>query len=125
MDKNENISSTGGQVDKGESSCVLRLCLMSKKNGLSHQSQHKRWKGQLMELQTTVPHQEPIESSGIISQDSLPWKFPAKIQDGLRSRNIEPEIFGDQMIFMSMFNDIDWKQEMQQRRVYFKFRTNQ
>ena len=31
-----------------------------------------------------------------------------KIQDDLRERNIEPEKFTAWIIFMSMFNDIDW-----------------
>ena len=31
-----------------------------------------------------------------------------KIQNDLRERNIEPEKFTDRIIFLSMFNDIDW-----------------
>ena len=31
-----------------------------------------------------------------------------KIQDDLQERNIEPEKFTHRIIFMSMFNDIDW-----------------
>ena len=31
-----------------------------------------------------------------------------KIQGDLRSRGLEPEEFRDRIIFMSMFNDIDW-----------------
>ena len=32
-----------------------------------------------------------------------------KIQKDLRDRNIEPEKFEDRIIFMSMFNDIEWR----------------
>ena len=31
-----------------------------------------------------------------------------RIQKDLQVQNIEPEIFGDRVIFMSMFNDIEW-----------------
>ena len=33
-----------------------------------------------------------------------------KIQNDLQERNIEPEKFEDRIIFMSMFNDIEWTQ---------------
>ena len=48
---------------------------------------------------------EPIE---------FEWKgfsslqFLQKIQDDLQERNIKPEEFTDRIIFMSVFNDIDW-----------------
>ena len=31
-----------------------------------------------------------------------------EIQNSLRNRNIQPKEFKDQIIFISMFNDIDW-----------------
>ena len=34
-----------------------------------------------------------------------------EIQNDLRKRNIKPEEFSDQIIFMSMFNDIDWRRK--------------
>ena len=49
-----------------------------------------------------------FNSSGIFSQDFRHCRFFRKIQDDLRERNIQPEEFTDQIIFMSMFNDIDW-----------------
>ena len=51
---------------------------------------------------------EPIE----FEWNSLPGFSSLQIlpesQDDLRERNIEPEKFTDRIIFMSMFNDIDW-----------------
>ena len=52
-----------------------------------------------------------VNSSGIFSQDFRHCRFFRKIQDDLRERNIQPEEFTDQIIFMSMFNDIDWTRE--------------
>ena len=34
-----------------------------------------------------------------------------KIQGDLREQNIEPEIFTGRIIFMSMFDDIDWRKK--------------
>ena len=31
-----------------------------------------------------------------------------KVQEDVQSRNFDPETFGDRIIFMSTFNDIDW-----------------
>ena len=47
-----------------------------------------------------------LSSSGISSQDL--HQILQRIQNGLQERNIEPEKFGDRIIFMSMFNDIEW-----------------
>ena len=43
-----------------------------------------------------------------------------KIQHDLRERNVEPEKFTDWIIFMSMFNDIDWTKK--RKRWNFVFR---
>ena len=50
----------------------------------------------------------PLNSSGIFSQDFRHCRFFRKTQTDSRERNIEPEKFTDRIIFMSMFNDIDW-----------------
>ena len=55
--------------------------------------------------------ENPLDSSGIFSQDFRHRRFFRKIQDDLRERNIKPEHFVDRTIFMSMFNDIDWTRE--------------
>ena len=52
---------------------------------------------------------EPIELEwnkipGLTSLEIL-----QKVPKDLKDRNIEPEKFGDRMIFMSMFDDIDWR----------------
>ena len=52
--------------------------------------------------------QNQLNWSGIFSQDIPHGRFVQKIQNDLQERNIEPEQFGDRIIFMSVFNDIDW-----------------
>ena len=46
-----------------------------------------------------------LSSSGIFSYDF------GRFRTTLKSRNIDPEQFGDRIIFMSMFNDIDWNKK--------------
>ena len=75
----------------------------------------KRWEGQVGELKMCASH---IESQGIDGEPTeLEWnilpgfsslQILQKIQNDLREQNIEPEKFTDTIIFMSMFNDIDW-----------------
>ena len=45
-----------------------------------------------------------------------------KIQDDLRERNIEPEKFTDRIIFMSMFNVLDWTRKGNDGILCFEFR---
>ena len=40
----------------------------------------------------------------------------------LQKRNIEPEKFGDRIIFMSMFNDMN-SQEKEMKRIAFQIQT--
>ena len=49
-----------------------------------------------------------LSSSEIFSHDLCYWKILQRIQKDLQVQNIEPEIFGDRVIFMSMFNSIEW-----------------
>ena len=49
-----------------------------------------------------------LNSSGICSQNFVHCRLLQVIQNDLRKRNIKHEKFTDQIIFMSMFNDIDW-----------------
>ena len=51
---------------------------------------------------------EPIE---------FEWNILRKIQEILQHRNIDPEKFEDRIIFMSMFNDIDWNKRKYVRGV--------
>ena len=51
---------------------------------------------------------QQLNSSGIFSQDFRHCRIFKKIQDDLRERNIKLEDFTDLIIFMSMFNDVDW-----------------
>ena len=48
-----------------------------------------------------------------------------EIQDDLQKRNSEPEKFTDRIIFMSMFNDIDWTRKGNEIILFFEFRKSQ
>ena len=52
----------------------------------------ERWKGQLIPGLTSL-------------------EIVRKIQDDLQSSNSKPENFGDRIIFVSMFSDIDWNKK--------------
>ena len=51
---------------------------------------------------------EPIEFEWNIFPGRTSLEILRKIQKDLQEQNIEPENFEDRIIFMSMFNDIDW-----------------
>ena len=51
--------------------------------------------------------EKQLNSSGIFPKFS-PLKILQEIQQDLERKNIKPEEFTDRIIFMSMFNDIDW-----------------
>ena len=51
---------------------------------------------------------EPIEFEWNIFVGLASLEILQKIQEDLQDRNLEPEDFEDQIIFMSMFNDIEW-----------------
>ena len=51
---------------------------------------------------------EPIEFEWNIVPGLTSLLILQRIQSDFRERNIEFEEFGDRVIFMSMFNDIEW-----------------
>ena len=74
-----------------------------------------RWEGQVEEFKMSASYkellvidEEPIEFEWNILTGFSSLQLLQKIQNDLRERNIEPEKFTDRIIFMSMFNDIDW-----------------
>ena len=74
-----------------------------------------RWEGQVEEFKVSLSYKElmkiegePIEVEWSILPEFSSLQILQKIQNDLRERNIEPEKFTDRIIFMSMFNDIDW-----------------
>ena len=71
-----------------------------------------------MDFQTTVSNQEfygidgdPIEFEWNILPGLTSLAMLRKVQDHLQNSNIKPENFGDRIIFMSTFNDIDWNKK--------------
>ena len=74
-----------------------------------------RWEGQVEEFQMSASYKEllGIDGETIEFEWNILPGFSSlqrlqKIQNDVRARNIEPEKFTDRIIFMSMFNDIDW-----------------
>ena len=51
---------------------------------------------------------EPMDSSGIFSQDSPHCSSATKSKSSCLKMSVEPEEFTGRIIFMSMFNDISW-----------------
>ena len=51
---------------------------------------------------------EPLEFEWNILTGFSSLQILQNIQHDLRERNVEPEKFTDRIIFMSIFNDIDW-----------------
>ena len=74
-----------------------------------------RWEGQVEEFKMSASYKEllgidgePIEFEWNILPRFSSLQLLQKIQNDVRERNIEPEKFTDRIIFISMFNDIDW-----------------
>ena len=75
----------------------------------------KRWEGQVEEFKMNPSYKELLGIDGEATE--FQWNiFPGfsslqslqEIQQDLKRKSIEPEEFKDRIIFMSMFNDIDW-----------------
>ena len=77
----------------------------------------ERWKGQVEDLKSIRrtktqwdSTENRLNSSGKCSQDVRHYLFFARSRTTWRHKNIiMPEDFKDRIIFMSMFNDIEWK----------------
>ena len=76
----------------------------------------ERWKGRMEGLRLYSSYQDAVGVDG--EAIDFEWKnFPGfsslsirqEIQRDLEKREIQPEEFKDGIIFMSMFNDIEWK----------------
>ena len=76
----------------------------------------ERWKSQVIGLKLYSSYRDAVGIDGEAIE--LEWKsvpgfssfsILQKIQKDLARKNIQPEEFEDCIIFMSMFNDIDWK----------------
>ena len=74
-----------------------------------------RWEGQVEEFKMSLSYKELLG----IDEEAIKFEwnvFPGfsslqilqEIQTDVRERNIEPEKFTDRIVFVSMFNDIDW-----------------
>ena len=80
-----------------------------------HSEANQRWNAQLEEFQQSNSHRElpgidgePTEFEWNICPGLSSLEIFQKIQKDLQDQNISPEKFEDRIIFMSIFNDIDW-----------------
>ena len=80
-----------------------------------HSRAIRRWEDQVAEFQMSPSYTELLVIDGEAIE--LEWNiFPGftslqilqETQNDLQKRTIEPEKFTDRIIFMTMFNDIDW-----------------
>ena len=76
----------------------------------------ERWRGQFEDLKRHSSYQDAVGLDG--EPIELEWTFfpgfsslsiLCEIQNDLVTKNIKPEDFKDRIIFMPMFNDIEWK----------------
>ena len=96
-----------------------------------HSEANRRWEGQVEQFRQSNSYREllgidgePFEFECNILQGLTSFEILQKIQRDLQDRNIEPEKSEDRIIFMSMFNDVDWTKRGHSERC-FKFRTSQ
>ena len=59
--------------------------------------------------------EKQLNSSGKMFPGFTILTIPKEIQMNLERKNIEPENFQDWIIFMSMFNDIEWEKNGENR----------
>ena len=98
------------------------LCL-GKLSG--HSEANRRWEGQVADFQLSASFEEllgidgePIEFEWNIFPGLTSLHILQRIQKHLGERNIELENFGGHIIFMSMFNDIEWTRKETKRIVF-------
>ena len=103
-------------VDESKSARPLRFRLMLGKMS-EHSEANQKWKNPVEEFRQSNSYREllgidgePIEFDWNIFQGLISLEILQKIQQDLKDQNIEPKKFEDRIIFMSMFNDIDWTQ---------------
>ena len=101
-------------MDEAKSAGLCRLRSMPRTD--ERHSKNNRWKSQLEGLRLYSSYQDAVGIDGeAIEFESK--DFPRcsslsvleEIQKDLARKNNQPEEFKDQIIFMSMFNDIEWK----------------
>ena len=76
----------------------------------------EKWRGQVEGLGLYSSYLEAVGIDGEaieVEWTNFPGfsslSIPQEIQKDLARKNIQPELFKDRIIFMSMFTDFDWK----------------
>ena len=116
LDEMSIISWSSDQMGKSKS---VRLCKFRSMSWTDEWQQRsdRRWEGQVEELKMYPSYQEAVGIDG--EPIELEWNiFPGfsslwicqRIQEDLKRKKIKPEEFMDEIIFISMFNDIDWSE---------------
>ena len=104
-----------GQVGESKSTCFFQMVFCAWENFKILQKQIEDGKAKWPEFRLSTSYGEllgsdgePIELEWNILPGFTSWQILQKIQNDLQERNVEPEQFGDRIIFMSVCNDIDW-----------------
>ena len=105
---------TGNRVDKSKSPRILRVGLLSGKNACPCKGRTKmersidRFSVNSFQSRILRSRRITIEFEWNIVPGLASLEMLRKIQDDSQRRNIDRENFGDRIIFMSTFNDIEW-----------------
>ena len=80
-----------------------------------HSEANGKWKDQFQDFDTPTPAENywesmenQLSSRGTVCQDSHHCRFTKKIHEHREVCQTRPENFEDRIIFLSIFNDIDW-----------------
>ena len=84
-----------------------------------HSEANEKWKSQIQDFQQSNQYVELLRIDGDSMEFEWNW-FPGitsieilrKVRGDLEARNINPEQFEGTVLFMLMFNDIDWTQNV-------------
>ena len=117
MDEIYTYARSSDHVDESKSTRLLRFRLMFGETVRSFRSESKMG-NQAQEFQQSNSYREllgtdgePIDFEWNIFSRVTSLEILQKIQKDVQDRHIEPEDCEDRIIFMSMFNDIEWIQK--------------
>ena len=123
MDKIVIISSTSDQVDKDIESRILRLCLVSVKIVRTLTDRNGKISWQIFSQSSLVKNNSilmdiQLSWNGKFSQDKNHRRFCRRSRKIYEIEILSLKILKDQIIFMSMFNDLDWTWKDMKRNIF-------
>ena len=119
------------QVDKSKSTCLLRFSLCVRQMNESKEA-ITGWEGHVEKFKMYPSYKEPLGLGGEAIE--VEWNIFSgfssllilqEIQQVLKRKSIEPEKLTDRIIFMSLFNGIDWTKKANDEILCFGCRNSQ